>query len=66
MSHHDQLSFEYYSRGDLLLADGGEEKFVLDPTYGTADPIPQHHCHRESAVALPGISPFGQYSAGNL
>ncbi|HEC87629.1 MAG TPA: hypothetical protein ENI49_07205, partial [Thermoplasmatales archaeon] len=34
MSHHDQLSFEYYSRGDLLLADGGEEKHVLDGYYG--------------------------------
>jgi len=35
MTHHDQLSFEYYSRGDLLLADGGEDKYVLDRTYGT-------------------------------
>lgn len=29
MGHHDQLSFEYYSRGDLLLADGGEPKYTL-------------------------------------
>jgi hypothetical protein len=29
MAHHDQLSFEYYSRGDLLLADGGEPKNTL-------------------------------------
>jgi len=29
MAHHDQLSFEYYSRGDLLLADGGEPKYTL-------------------------------------
>ncbi|RJS83781.1 hypothetical protein CW713_03525, partial [Methanophagales archaeon] len=34
MAHHDQLSFEYYSRGDLILADGGEEKCVLDGYYG--------------------------------
>ena len=34
MAHHDQLSFEYYSKGDLLLADGGEEKHVLDHYYG--------------------------------
>jgi len=34
MGHHDQLSFEYYSRGDLLLADGGENKGVLDKYYG--------------------------------
>jgi hypothetical protein len=37
MAHNDQLSFEYYSRGDLLLADGGEEKHVLDKTYGIND-----------------------------
>ena len=37
MAHHDQLSFEYYSRGDLLLADGGEEKYVLDTNYGMVE-----------------------------
>ncbi len=37
MAHHDQLSFEYYSRGDLLLADGGEDKYVLDTNYGMVD-----------------------------
>lgn len=26
LNHHDQLSFEYYGRGDLLLSDGGENK----------------------------------------
>lgn len=34
MAHHDQLSFEYYSKGDLLLADGGETKHILDRYYG--------------------------------
>jgi hypothetical protein len=34
MAHHDQASIEYYSRGDLLLADGGEDKNVLDRNYG--------------------------------
>lgn len=34
MAHHDQLSFEYYSKGDLLLADGGEIKYVFDNIYG--------------------------------
>ena len=34
MAHHDQLSIEYYSRGDLLLADAGENKYVLDKYYG--------------------------------
>ncbi len=37
MAHHDQMSFEYYSRGDLLLADGGEDKYVLDTNYGMVD-----------------------------
>ena len=34
MGHHDQLSFEYYSRGDLLLADGGEPKYTLEDEAG--------------------------------
>ena len=34
MAHHDQASIEYYSRGDLLLADAGEDKNVLDTNYG--------------------------------
>ncbi len=29
MAHNDQASIEYYSRGDLLLADAGEDKYVL-------------------------------------
>jgi hypothetical protein len=33
-AHHDQLSFEYYAKGDLLLADAGENKHVLDTYYG--------------------------------
>ena len=37
MNHHDQLSIEYYSRGDLLLADGGENKKVIDQLYGDKD-----------------------------
>ncbi len=32
--HHDQLGIEYYSRGDLLLADAGEDKHVQDAYYG--------------------------------
>jgi hypothetical protein len=32
--HNDQLSFEYYSRGDLLLADAGEDKYVQNMFYG--------------------------------
>jgi MYXO-CTERM domain-containing protein len=38
MAHDDQLSFEYYSRGELLLADAGEPQFVsiagASPNYG--------------------------------
>ena len=37
MMHNDQLSVEYYSRGDLLLADAGENKYVLDKLYGYYD-----------------------------
>ncbi|HVN73636.1 MAG TPA: hypothetical protein VMT44_03455 [Methanoregula sp.] len=34
MAHMDQMGIEYYSRGDLLLADAGENKYVLDMLYG--------------------------------
>ena len=37
MMHNDQLSIEYYSRGDLLLADAGEPKYVLERSYGYTD-----------------------------
>ena len=37
MIHHDQLGFEYYSRGDLLLADAGEPKHILEANYGEED-----------------------------
>ena len=37
MAHQDQMSIEYYSRGDLLLADGGEPKHVIGGTYGTTE-----------------------------
>ena len=33
MAHHDSLSFEYYSKGDLLLCDSGEVKHWV-PGYG--------------------------------
>ncbi|EHQ34326.1 PKD domain-containing protein [Methanoplanus limicola] len=33
-AHHDQLSIEYYGEGNLLLADAGENKYVLDTHYG--------------------------------
>jgi len=44
-AHHDQSSFEYYSRGDLLLADGGEDKYVPDQNYG-------HHDVSHNTVAI--------------
>ena len=37
MAHMDQAGIEYYSRGDLLLADAGEDKYVLDTLYGEYD-----------------------------
>jgi hypothetical protein len=36
-AHHDQMSIEYYSRGDLLLADAGEDRYILDKTYGRGE-----------------------------
>ena len=36
-AHHDQLSIEYYSNGDLLLADAGENKKVIDKNYGKTE-----------------------------
>lgn len=30
----DQLGIQYYGKGDLMMADGGEDKFVLDKGYG--------------------------------
>ena len=52
MQHHDQLSFEYYSRGDLLLSDGGEDRVILDRFYGTGAPS-----HNTIAIENPR-SPF--------
>jgi hypothetical protein len=40
MAHHDQLGFEYYSHGDLLLADGGEVKHLFETHYSGLD----HNC----------------------
>lgn len=37
LAHHDQLGFEYYARGDLLLADAGEDRNVLDKYYGRSE-----------------------------
>ena len=35
MLHGDQAAIEYYSHGNLLLADGGEDKYVLNMLYGS-------------------------------
>jgi len=51
-AHHDQLSIEYYSKGDLLLADGGENKYVLDRYYG------QYACHHNSIAIENPVSPY--------
>ena len=29
----DQLGLEYYGKGDLLMADGGEDRYILDTNY---------------------------------
>ena len=44
-AHHDQLSIEYYSRGDLLLGDAGEDKYILDRFYG-------HYESHHNTIAL--------------
>jgi hypothetical protein len=51
-AHHDQLSIEYYSRGDLLLADAGETKHVLDTYYG------QYGVHHNSIQIEDPQTPF--------
>jgi hypothetical protein len=51
-AHHDQLSLEYYSRGDLLLADAGEDKYVLDMYYGT------YEIHHNTIALEDPRSPF--------
>ena len=54
--HGDQLSFEYYSRGDLLLADGGENKDILNADYGQTEAS-----HNAIAIENPR-SPFSASS----
>ncbi|TFG91264.1 MAG: hypothetical protein E4H16_00035 [Candidatus Atribacteria bacterium] len=57
LQHHDQMAFEYYSKGDLLLADAGEDRIVQDAFYGTGI---QHH----NTIALENpraAFPFSQY-----
>lgn len=60
MAHHDQMSFEYYSRGDLLLADGGEHKHIL----GEIDYSEYEIYHNGVAIEDPRI-PFSSSSWAN-
>lgn len=50
--HHDQLSIEYYSKGDLLLADAGEDKNVLERYYG------EYEIHHNSVSIEDPRKPF--------
>jgi len=52
MAHHDQLSIEYYGNGDLLLADAGETKHVLDNYYG------QYEVHHNGIAIEDPQTPF--------
>lgn len=52
MAHMDQASIEYYSRGDLLLSDAGENKYVLDKVYG------EYEIHHNSVAIEDPRSPF--------
>ena len=64
MLHEDQLSFEYYSRGDLLLADAGEEKYVFSHKYGNYDIHHNTIALEDPRTAFP-VSPWsGSSSAG--
>ncbi|MBT8507608.1 hypothetical protein AZH53_04140 [Methanomicrobiaceae archaeon CYW5] len=51
-AHHDQLSIEYYGNGDLLLADAGETKHVLDTYYG------QYEVHHNGIAIEDPQTPF--------
>ena len=63
-AHMDQLSFEYYSRGDLLLADAGEIRNVLDEPYGTNDVSHNTIAIENPRTSFP-VSPWsGSTSAG--
>lgn len=55
----DQMSIEYYGKGDLLLSDGGEEKSVLDKTMGESE-----LSHNTIAIENPR-NPFTASSWGN-
>jgi hypothetical protein len=55
-AHHDQLSLEYYGKGDLLLADAGETKYVLDHYYG------QYGIHHNSIAIEDPRTPFAKSS----
>jgi hypothetical protein len=64
MLHNDQLSIEYYSRGDLLLADAGEDKYLLDRNYGGKE-IHHNTISIENPRTSFGVSPWsGSSSAG--
>jgi hypothetical protein len=66
MDHQDQLGFEYYSRGDLLLADGGEVKHILDTPYGYYDVFHNTISLENPRTAFP-VQPWsGSTSAGIL
>jgi len=66
MMHNDQLGFEYYSRGDLLLSDAGEPKHILDQNYGTTE-IDHNVISIENPRTPFPVSPWsGSSSAGFL
>jgi hypothetical protein len=52
MAHMDQAGIEYYSRGDLLLADAGENKYALDHIYG------EYEIHHNTVAIEDPRTPF--------
>jgi hypothetical protein len=49
----DQLAIQYYGKGDLLIADGGEDKYILDRVYGL------HPVYHNMIVIENPRTPFG-------
>jgi hypothetical protein len=54
--HHDQMSFEYYAKGDLLLADAGEDRHSTDNYKG------EYEVHHNTIAIEDPRSSFGTAS----
>lgn len=64
-AHHDQLSFEYYGLGDLLLADAGENRLTLDENYGAYE-LSHNTVAFEDPRSSFSVSPLGNSTARGI